>query len=71
MAQGETKGQRAGELRAKIDILLRQLSNRFGTLPSDMVDTIRATHENLHLNHWLDLLVTTASLDEFRQQGSI
>ncbi|HEY7154570.1 MAG TPA: hypothetical protein VH575_11470 [Gemmataceae bacterium] len=68
MAMGEAKGA----VKNGIDSLLRVLARRFppGATP-DMEVAIRTTVDLERLGSWLDLAVTTNSLDAFRQTAGL
>jgi hypothetical protein len=57
-----------GEVRGRATTLLQVLQLRFGTLPADLVGTIRATTDPGQLERWVQAAVRASSLDEFRQQ---
>jgi hypothetical protein len=72
MAMGEAKGEARGKIEGEIASLLRVLARRFppGATP-EMEATVRATVDLERLGSWLDLAVTTDSLDAFRQAAGL
>jgi hypothetical protein len=71
-AKGEARGKIEGKIEGEIESLLRVLARRFppGATP-EMEAAFRATVDLERLGSWLDLAVTTDSLDTFRQAAGL
>ncbi|HEY7426781.1 MAG TPA: hypothetical protein VH682_21270 [Gemmataceae bacterium] len=71
-AKGEARGRIEGKVEGEIESLLRVLARRFppGATP-EMEVAIRGTVDLECLGSWLDLAVTTLSLDAFRQAAGL
>lgn len=65
----EWKGQ--ARMAGKVETLVRQLQLRFGSVPEDVKKRIEETRKIDELNGWLDRVVTTQSLEHFRQETGI
>lgn len=53
-----------GRLENARTTLIRLLKRRFGEVPEESVGIIQATSDLERLNHWLDLVVSAATLEE-------
>jgi hypothetical protein len=61
--EGRKEGREEGHKEARSDVLLRQLTTRFGTMDADIVERIR-TASAAQLDQWLDRILVAASIDE-------
>lgn len=66
MKKGLKEGRQKGEIRARQQILLRQLRSRFGELPLEIHETVESTQDVRQLDKWLDRLLTAATLEQMR-----
>jgi hypothetical protein len=64
MAEGEAKG----ELKAATKAVLIVLAVKYGPVPADLENTIRATTDLAKLDQWHTEAVRANSLADFRQQ---
>jgi hypothetical protein len=67
MAEGETKGKIEG----KAETLLEVLELKFGPLPQEVTDAIRATTDLPTLSQWVAAAVAADTLETFRQNAQI
>lgn len=58
------ESRQEGQVRAVQDTLLRQLKNRFRTVPAKTARAVKATTDVKRLNAWLDRVLAAASLDD-------
>jgi hypothetical protein len=58
------EGAKEGALRALQQILIRQLTLRFGVVPDELSSTIQATSDPKQLDAWLDQVATAKTLEE-------
>jgi hypothetical protein len=58
------EGRQEERVRSRQQTLLRQLRNKFGSLPKKMVQSVKATAEVKQLNTWLDRVVAAKTLEE-------
>ena len=65
--KGELKGFEKGERLTKVEMLLRLIHKRHGSVPEDLVVAIRACEDSTKFDGWIDATVTASSLDEFRR----
>lgn len=56
-----------GEIKGRLEALIRVLRRRFGILPSDLETNLRTCSERTRLDQWIDDAATADSLDAFRQ----
>jgi len=62
--KGERRGARAAAIATRQQTLIRLLDKRFGTIPTNITDTIRATRDVSQLDRWLDQLITAERLED-------
>lgn len=65
-ARGEERGEERGELKRARHILQRQLEQRFGALPAEVIRRIDDA-DLVALDQWLDRVLVASSLDEVFQ----
>jgi hypothetical protein len=58
------EGRHQGEVRARQDILLRQLRVRFKRVPKAVERTVKATEDVARLDTWIERFVNANTLDE-------
>jgi len=63
------EGRQAGVLQARREILLRQLTRKFGSLPDEVTSRVNALQSIAELDAYLDRLVTAESVEEMRFGG--
>lgn len=61
--EGKAEGKAEGEAKGKAELLLRQLTRRFGRPPAAVVDRLAAASPE-QLDHWAERFVDAASLDD-------
>src|SRR5262249_21771013 len=66
LKKGLKEGRKEGEIRGRKQTLLRQLRNRFGELPPETVDTIKAAEDIKQLDAWLDRVVSARTLGQMK-----
>jgi hypothetical protein len=64
MERGASKARKKAAVQTRQRMLLRLLRIRFGIVPPEVVDAIRATRIIAHLDDWLDRFATAGTLDE-------
>ena len=62
-AEGKAEGKAEGRAEGKAELLLRQLTLRFGQLPAEAAERIRAASAET-LDGWADRVLTAATLDD-------
>jgi predicted transposase YdaD len=62
--EGRQQGRQEGEVRARQDILLRQLRARFKKVPKAAERTVKATADVTRLDTWLERFVDAKTLDD-------
>jgi ElaB/YqjD/DUF883 family membrane-anchored ribosome-binding protein len=62
--RGQRKGEKRGELRARRNILLRQLQKSFGELPAEVMRRIQKSQDLAQLDGWLDNVPKAKSLSD-------
>jgi predicted transposase YdaD len=62
-AQGKAEGEAEGEVKGRAEVLLRQLTARFGPLPADVASRVRAASLEA-LDHWALRILDASSLAE-------
>jgi len=62
--EGMRTGARAAAIATRQQTLIRLLDKRFGTIPANIRDTIRATRDVSQLDRWLDQFVTAERLED-------
>jgi hypothetical protein len=60
----KAEGRREEAIRARRQTLLRQLRRRFGDLPAEIVDLVKATEDVHQLDAWLDRVVEAEALED-------
>lgn len=63
----KAEGEKKGEMKGMVRLLLQGAESRFGALPADLVTRIRACTDEDKLLLWIQRLVKGPSLDEFRK----
>jgi len=61
-AEGEVRGEVRGRPKERVELLLRQLSLRFGELPASTVERVRDASD-AELTHWVDRILVADSVD--------
>jgi hypothetical protein len=64
--EGKREGKLEGECHARQQTLLRQLTQRFGDVPHEVVKAVEATQDVERLDAWLDRILTATTLDEMQ-----
>jgi len=64
--EGRQEGRQQAEVRLRRKILLRQLKDKFGDLPTKTIRTIKASADVDKLDRWLDGVVTADSLEALK-----
>jgi hypothetical protein len=67
--EGREEGWEAGALEAKREILLRQLTRKFGPLPEELTARVMTLPSAGQLDAYLDRLLTARSLEEMGLEG--
>ena len=62
-AEGEQRGEQRGELRARQQMLLVQLRERYKRLPAAVEQTVETTSDPARLDEWIKKFATAESLD--------
>ena len=68
VSEGEQRGEQRGELKKSRDLLLRNISARFGTINRDIVERITSIQSVEILDGLFDLSLRASSFDEFKEQ---
>jgi predicted transposase YdaD len=69
--KGKGEGKREGKLEGKIETLLRLVQKSFQELPEEVASGIRGCKDSGQLDRWLDAVVETENLAEFRRQTGL
>ena len=70
-SQTVTEWMGRGEVKGKVEDLLKILRLRFGAVPAECESAIRSTTDLGLLDHWIDESVTSPTLTDFRQAAQI
>jgi predicted transposase YdaD len=66
--EGRQEGRREGLYEGQARSIVQFLRSKFGVaLPADLVDAIEQTRDPVHLDQWINIAATVATLDEFRR----
>jgi len=65
--EGIKEGIKEGMLKKSIELLLKTLDERFGKVPSDVTDYVKALKDDEKLNLLHSLAIRCSSIDEFKQ----
>jgi len=69
--QGLEQGLQQGMLEDAREMVLEALEERFGVVPSDLEETVRAQKDREVLRKWLRLAIRAGSLEEFRREAGV